>query len=96
MSAACWNDPTQFPNTAIFRGQINPAEWLRGSTEGLPNREAALEELLMLWIANINPAFKPFQALFEAAFPSSPCDAALAQAAEVLVYSGSGSRMPRS
>ncbi len=55
----------QFPNVAIFRGKLTAAEWLKGSTEGLPNREAALEELLMLWIANINPAFKPFQALFE-------------------------------
>jgi hypothetical protein len=34
-------------------------------TDGRPNREAALEELLMLWIANSNPAFKPFHALFE-------------------------------
>jgi glycosidase len=55
----------QFPNSAIFRGHISAAEWLRGATDGLPNREAALEELLMLWIANINPAFKPFQPLFE-------------------------------
>src|SRR5580698_4908139 len=53
----------QFPNVAIFRGKLSAAEWLKGSTEGMPNREAALEELLMLWMANINPAFKPFQAL---------------------------------
>jgi len=56
---------TQFPNTAIFRGEITAADWLRGTTDGVPNREAALEELLLLWIANINPAFKPFQSLFE-------------------------------
>jgi glycosidase len=55
----------QFPNVAVFRGQIAPAEWLRGKTDGVPNREVALEELLLLWIANINPAFKPFHALFE-------------------------------
>jgi len=55
----------QFPNAAIFRGEVTAAEWLRGSTNGLPNREAALEELLLLWIANLNPAFKPFHALFE-------------------------------
>jgi hypothetical protein len=34
-------------------------------TEGLPNREAALEELMLLWLANINPAFKPFRELFD-------------------------------
>jgi glycosidase len=55
----------QFPNAAIFRGEIAAADWLRSSTEGRPNREAALEELLMLWIANLNPAFKQFKALFE-------------------------------
>ncbi len=55
----------QFPNAQIFRGEVTAAEWLRGTTDGLPNREAALEELLLLWIANLNPAFKPFHALFE-------------------------------
>ncbi|MGD0796978.1 MAG: alpha-amylase family glycosyl hydrolase [Acidobacteriaceae bacterium] len=55
----------QFPNVAVFRNQLTAAQWLRGTTDGLPNREAALEELLLLWIANTNPAFKPFRALFE-------------------------------
>jgi hypothetical protein len=55
----------QFPNVAVFRGESSAADWLRGSTDGVPNREAALEELLMLWIANINPAFKQFQTLFD-------------------------------
>ena len=56
---------TQFPNVAVFRNQTTPEKWLAASTEGIPNREAALEELLLLWIANLNPAFKPFHALFE-------------------------------
>ncbi len=55
----------QFPNAQIFRGEITAADWLRASTDGVPNREAALEELLLLWIANLNPAFKRFQPLFE-------------------------------
>ncbi|HEX4652172.1 MAG TPA: alpha-amylase, partial [Granulicella sp.] len=55
----------EYPNSEIFRGKITAAEWLKGSTEGLPNREAALEELILLWVGNINPAFKPFHALFE-------------------------------
>jgi hypothetical protein len=55
----------QFPNSDVFRGKITAAKWLEGTTDGMPNREAALEELLLLWIANINPAFKPFQQLFE-------------------------------
>src|SRR5581483_4618758 len=54
----------RFPNTTVYRGKMAPAEWLAKSTEGMPNREAALEELLLLWLANINPAFKPFRELF--------------------------------
>jgi hypothetical protein len=55
----------QFPNVAVFRGQITAEKWLQGTTEGVSNREVALEELLLLWIANINPAFRPFHTLFE-------------------------------
>jgi glycosidase len=55
----------QFPTVAVFRGETTAANWLLGKTDDLPNREIALEELLLLWIANINPAFKPFHTLFE-------------------------------
>ncbi|WP_433973271.1 alpha-amylase family glycosyl hydrolase [Tunturiibacter lichenicola] len=55
----------QFPNVAVHRGELTAAEWLNGTTDDLPNREAALEELLMLWLANINPAFAPFRELYE-------------------------------
>ncbi|HEX5285142.1 MAG TPA: alpha-amylase family glycosyl hydrolase [Bryocella sp.] len=54
----------RFPNSMVYRGEIAPAEWLAKATEGMPNREAALEELLLLWLANINPAFKPFRELY--------------------------------
>jgi glycosidase len=55
----------QFPNTEIYRGRISAQQWLKGTTEdGLPNREAAFEELMLLWLANANPAFKPFRELF--------------------------------
>jgi len=54
----------QFPNSEIFRGDVSVAKWLAGNVEGLPNREAALEELMLLWVANLNPAFKDFRELF--------------------------------
>ena len=54
----------RFPNTQVYRGKMTAAEWLAKSTEGMPNREAAVEELLLLWLANINPAFKPFRELY--------------------------------
>ncbi|WP_263366568.1 alpha-amylase family glycosyl hydrolase [Edaphobacter bradus] len=55
----------QFPNVAVYRGELTAEEWLKGATEGMPNREAALEELMLLWLANINPAFTPFRELFD-------------------------------
>jgi len=54
-----------FPGQSVMRGQQTPRQWLDGSTEGTPNRAAALEELLLLWTANSNEAFRPFEELFE-------------------------------
>jgi hypothetical protein len=54
-----------FPNVAVYRGELTVDEWLNATTDSIPHREAALEELLLLWLANINPAFKPFKELFD-------------------------------
>ena len=55
----------QFPGQSVVRGRETPAQWLSGETAGMPHRAAALEELLLLWSANRNEAFKPFEELFE-------------------------------
>jgi glycosidase len=55
----------QFPGVTVMRGLETPRQWLNKSTEGVPHREAALEELLLLWSANGNQAFQPFEELFE-------------------------------
>ncbi len=55
----------QFPGQSVIRGRETPAQWLAGASDGLPHRAAALEELLLLWSANRNQAFKPFEELFE-------------------------------
>ncbi|HEX9045341.1 MAG TPA: alpha-amylase family glycosyl hydrolase [Candidatus Limnocylindrales bacterium] len=58
-----------FPTVAVYRGDLDGRAWLEGSTVGpdgqVPNREIALEELLLLWLANVNPAFAPFGELFD-------------------------------
>ncbi|HET7748052.1 MAG TPA: alpha-amylase family glycosyl hydrolase [Terriglobales bacterium] len=54
-----------FPTVAVYRGEKPAAEWLRESTAGVPHRAVALEELMLLWLANLNPAFKPFEELFD-------------------------------
>ena len=54
----------EFPTTGVYRGQ--PAsEWLKGSTGGIPNRAIALEEMIFLWLANVNPAYRPYRELFD-------------------------------
>lgn len=59
-----------FPPVAVFKGEISVKEYLAG--EGLDaitgtirsNRVSTLEELILLRLANENPAFKPFYLLF--------------------------------
>jgi hypothetical protein len=55
----------QFPPVAVYRGELTAEKWLKGTTDGQANREAAVEEMLLLWLANSNPAFVPFKILFE-------------------------------
>jgi hypothetical protein len=63
----------EFPNVSVYKQEQTPVEWLGSKTAaaevdgktGMPNREVAVEELLMLWLANINPAFRPFKELFD-------------------------------
>lgn len=55
----------EFPNVAVYRGEQTAADWLKGATGGIPNREIALEELVLLWLANVNPGFARFRELFE-------------------------------
>jgi glycosidase len=54
----------RFPTVAVYRREIGVEEWLAKSTAGISHRAVTLEELLMLWLANANPAFKTFEELF--------------------------------
>jgi len=54
----------QFPGMSVYRGELTATQWLDGSTAGVPNRQIAFEEMLLLWLANKNPAFEPFRILF--------------------------------
>jgi glycosidase len=54
-----------FPPLAVYRGRLDLDAYLRGATAGVPHREIVLEELLLLWLANVNPAFGPFRELFD-------------------------------
>ncbi len=55
----------QFPGSSVIRGTETPQQWLAAGTGETSHRAAALEELLLLWTANRNEAFQPFEELFE-------------------------------
>ena len=55
----------EFPPLAVYRREMGLDEYLAGETAGVPHRNIALEELLLLWLANANPAFAPFLELFD-------------------------------
>ncbi len=54
-----------FPPKAVARGEQTPAEWLTSAPGGRSARLAALEDLLLLWLDNHNPAWMPFRPLFD-------------------------------
>jgi glycosidase len=51
----------EFPPLTVYRGEVPLDDHLR--SEAAP--QVTLEELLLLWLANVNPAFSPFQELFD-------------------------------
>ncbi|MCS7194423.1 MAG: alpha-amylase family glycosyl hydrolase [Meiothermus sp.] len=55
----------EFPPLRVYRGELSLEAYMEGQTEGIPHREVLLEELLMLHLANANPAFGPFLELFD-------------------------------
>lgn len=55
----------EFPPLAVYQGKQGNEEYLQGSTEGYSNRAIALEEMMLLWITNRNPAASAFEELFD-------------------------------
>src|SRR5690242_4588921 len=54
-----------FPPRDVYAATTSPSEWLARSSSGTPHRAIALEEMMLLWLANLNPAFKRFHELFD-------------------------------
>jgi hypothetical protein len=54
----------EFPPQAVYAGEASVDEYLAGSDGGESCRALALEEILLLALANLNPAFKQFKFLF--------------------------------
>ncbi|MDR0442033.1 MAG: alpha-amylase [Treponema sp.] len=55
----------QFPPRPVYRGEKNTDEYLESTEDGESCRALSLEETMLLSLANLNPAFKPFKFLFD-------------------------------
>ncbi len=54
-----------FPPASVQAGQETATDWLQGLSDGIGKGDVSLEELLLLRLANENPAFAPFKFLFD-------------------------------
>jgi glycosidase len=55
----------EFPPNEVYKDQIPIEIYLAGKTAERDNRHIVLEEILMLWLTNINPAYMHYSELFD-------------------------------
>jgi len=55
----------EFPPVEVYQGKVSLKDYLAGETEGVSHYQLAIEELLMLWLTNANPAAEPHSELFD-------------------------------
>jgi glycosidase len=68
IDAALLQFAQEFPTVEVYRGRKLPTDYLDDRTDGVHNREVLLEEMMMLWLANMNPAFGKYDELFSDEF----------------------------
>jgi len=56
---------TLFPPKAVYKGEKNVDQYLKGADSGESCRALSIEETMLLSLANLNPAFNPFKFLFD-------------------------------
>jgi glycosidase len=70
-----------FPPAAVYAGEMSATDYLAWETGGVSHRQLLLEELLLLWVDNMNPACAPYGDLFDdAALSASTSYPALIEA----------------
>jgi glycosidase len=55
----------EFPPQAVYHGETAGQVYLASVTGDVPNRELSLKEILLLHIANLNPATGPYRDIFD-------------------------------
>ena len=61
VDAALYRFADEFPPLAVYRQEVELEDYMEEETA----RQTVLEEMLMLWLANVNPALAPFLELFD-------------------------------
>ncbi|MDR2448009.1 MAG: alpha-amylase [Treponema sp.] len=56
---------TRFPPRTVYAGETTVETYLETAEDSVSHKAMSLEEILMLAIANLNPAFKPFFFMFD-------------------------------
>ncbi|MBN2297946.1 MAG: alpha-amylase [Deltaproteobacteria bacterium] len=54
-----------FPPVAVYKDVITSKQYIRADTMGVPNTHISLEEMILLYVSNMNPAFQPYIELFD-------------------------------
>src|SRR5690606_23575767 len=54
-----------FPPVAVYQSRISSDDYLKGETNGTSHKHISLEEMVMLFLSNENPAFQPYIELFD-------------------------------
>jgi len=55
----------EFPPQDVFQDVKKLPGYLNASTDGIPNKELALEEMMLAWLDNKNPAASPLKGFFD-------------------------------
>ncbi|PKL25242.1 MAG: alpha-amylase [Spirochaetae bacterium HGW-Spirochaetae-3] len=79
-----------FPPSTVYSGAETLESWLDGLSDGIGKGAVSLEELLLLRLANENPAFAPYRFLFD----DAPLEAAAPVAATLDAAEAALSALP--
>ncbi len=55
----------QFPPVSVYAGEKTIQEYLKESDKGVNNYDVTVEELVMTWLANVNPAALRYREIFD-------------------------------
>ena len=59
------NFADEFPTSDVYKKKETVSSYLKGQTGKLSNRHVAMEELILLWLDNINPAYQMINELID-------------------------------